>query len=209
MHSIDVKNITKESYQVTSNQFADNVAGLAPIASIEKFLKLMPSNASIIDIGCGSGRDAKLFTEMGASVLGIDFSKNLVDIAQQTAPLASFQLMDIEAMDFSASSFNGVWAACSLGHISKNTLPMVFNKIHAILKDEGIFYLTLKEGRGEVLEQDVRYEGNIKKFVAYYQAEELEEVLQTAQFKILDLALVEKNHSYQTHSVFRVFCQKA
>ena len=36
------KEITKESYQATAEEFARNVANLAPMASIEKFIKLLP-----------------------------------------------------------------------------------------------------------------------------------------------------------------------
>jgi SAM-dependent methyltransferase len=98
MQTANYKKITKESYQSTAEEFARNVDDLAPTGSIEKFIKLLPPKAKIIDIGCGSGRDAKLFTNMGATVLGIDFSSNLIDIAKRKAPLAEFQLNDIKLL---------------------------------------------------------------------------------------------------------------
>ena len=171
-------------------------------------ISLLPPNASILDLGCGSGRDAKLFTEFGASVLGIDFSSNLIDIAKKTAPLAEFQVMDIETMNLPIASFDGVWAACSLGHITKNLFPEVLKNIHAMLKENGYFYLALKKGSDELLVNDSRYEGDIKKFWAYYEEEELKDLLQQAQFKIIDFATIQKNHDYLTHDAFRVFCQK-
>ena len=208
MHTANYKNITQESYQATAQEFAHNVSDLAPMGSIEKFITLLPPKAKIIDIGCGSGRDAKLFTNMGASVLGIDFSSNLIDIAKRTAPLAEFQLMDIEMMDLPGASFDGAWAACSLGHVSKKILPEVIQKVHSLLKEKGYFYLTLKKGTGETLEHDVRYTGDIKKFCAFYEEEELKNILQKAQFKILDFNVIERKHSYLTHDALRVFCQK-
>ena len=53
------KEITKESYQATANEYTQNVVNLAPTGSIERFINFLPPNAKIIDIGCGSGRDAK------------------------------------------------------------------------------------------------------------------------------------------------------
>lgn len=208
MQTVDYKKITKESYQATAQEFARNVDELAPTGSIEKFIKLLPPKAKIIDIGCGSGRDAKLFTNMGATVLGIDFSSNLIDIAKRNAPLAEFQLMDIETMNLPAASFDGAWAACSLGHISKKILPDVIKKVYFLLKEKGYFYLALKMGAGEILEQDLRYDGDIKKFCAFYEEKELKSILQEAQFKILDFDVIEKKHDYQTHDALRVFCQK-
>ncbi|KTC66332.1 S-adenosyl-L-methionine-dependent methyltransferases (plasmid) [Legionella adelaidensis] len=208
MQTADYKKITKESYQATAQEFARNVDDLVPTGSIEKFIKLLPPKAKIIDIGCGSGRDAKLFTNMDAIVLGIDFSSNLIDIAKRNAPLAEFQLMDIETMNLPAASFDGAWAACSLGHISKKIFPDVIKRIHFLLKEKGYFYLTLKKGANEILEQDFRYDGDIKKFCAFYEEEELKNILQEAQFKILEFDIIEKQHAYQTHDALRVFCQK-
>jgi ubiquinone/menaquinone biosynthesis C-methylase UbiE len=202
------KEITRESYQATAQQFAQNVIDLAPIESIEKFIKLLPSKAKIIDLGCGSGRDAKIFTSMGADVLGVDYCSNLINIAKAHAPLANFKLMDIETMSFPASSFDGVWSACSLAHISKKMFPDVLKKINFILKENGYFYLALKKGSGEILERDSRYEGDFKKFWSFFEKDELNNFLQEAQFKILEFDTVEKSHTYQTHSAFRVFCQK-
>lgn len=202
------KEITKESYQATANEYTQNVVNLAPTGSIERFINFLPPNAKIIDIGCGSGRDAKIFHSKGLHVLGIDFCPNLIGIAKIHAPSVEFQLMDVEEMNFPASSFDGAWAACSLAHISKITFPEVLKKIHSILRENGYFYLTLKKGSGEVLENDGRYDGNVKKFWSYYEEQELKHFLQAAQFKILEFDTVEKTHPYQTHSAFRVFCQK-
>lgn len=202
------KEITKASYQLTAKEFAHKVANLAPMGSIDKFIKLLPSKAKMIDIGCGSGRDAKIFSSLGIDVLGIDFSANLIEIAKMHASLARFEVMDIETMNLPSSSFDGAWSACSLGHIAKNDILDVLKKIHLLLKDDGYFYLALKKGTGELLENDARYEGEIKKFWSFYETEELKNLLAAAQFKILDFDIVEKNHDYQTHSAFRVFCQK-
>lgn len=203
-----VKETTRESYQSTAAAFARNVAELAPTGSIEKFINFLPPKAKIIDIGCGSGRDAQLFSTMGAEVLGIDFSSNLIDIAQQYAPLAQFHVMDMERMNFPEASFDGAWAACSLGHLPKKSLPAVLKKIHSLLAEHGYLYLALKKGSGEVLENDTRYGIDVKKLWAYYEEDELKDRLQKAHFEILDFATVAINHHYQTHPAFRVFCRK-
>ena len=40
----------------------------------DKFLQHLPSNAYILDFGCGSGRDSKYFIEKGYKVKAIDGS---------------------------------------------------------------------------------------------------------------------------------------
>lgn len=202
------KEATKASYQATAKEFAQRVADLAPIGSIEKFIKLLPSKAKIIDIGCGSGRDAKIFTNAEIDVLGIDFCSNLIEIAEAYAPLANFQLMDIETINLPSATFDGAWAACSLGHIPKNKILNVLNKIHILLKEHGYFYLALKKGTGEILEKDLRYAGNHQKFWSFFEEDELKNYLENAGFKVLDFKMIEKEYDYQTHPAFRIFCQK-
>src|SRR4029077_5220623 len=116
---------TKASYEATAEEYTHNVQDLAPLESIGKMKKHLSQHAKLLDLGCGSGRDAKIFTEMGVDVTGIDFCSRLIEIATKKAPIAKFQLMDIEALSFPDCSFDGVWAAMSLGHIPKKILPAV------------------------------------------------------------------------------------
>ncbi len=200
--------ITQESYEATAQLFAEKVADLAPMESIKKFMGFLPDNPQILDVGCGSGRDAKIFAELGASVLGIDFSTQLLNIAKKHAPDAEFQFMDINALSFPEDCFDGVWAACSLGHISKEGFSAVLTKIHTIIKPKGCFYLALKKGSSQGLEVDGRYEGNFQKFWAYYEEKELKTLLKAAKFEIVMFDVVEKKQEYHTHDSLRVFCQK-
>lgn len=150
-----------------------------------------------------------IFTEKGLSVLGIDFCQNLVDIAKTHAPLAEFQLLDIETAIFTPASFDGVWAGCSLSHIPKKVLPDVLKNIYFTLKEDGYFYLTLKKGNGEILEKDLRYEGgDFVKFWSFFEEKELQEFVKSAKFKILECVTVHKEAKYQTHPCVRLFCQK-
>lgn len=201
------KEITRESYEATAEAFAVKVAQLAPINSIKKFVGLLPPKANIIDIGCGSGRDAKIFTDFGLEVIGIDFSASMLQYAQKHAPLAKFQVMDIESLSFPAASFDGAWAGCVFNHISKKKIPAVLSKLNLILKSNGYFYITVKKGVGEVLEKDTRY-GDFEKFWTYFEEGELKKMIEESGFAILELSTVEKQFSYQTHDVLRAFCQK-
>lgn len=202
------KTITKESYQATAQEYTHNVADLAPLVSINRFVTLLPPHAKILDIGCGSGRDAKIFTDKGIHVVGVDFCANLIEIAKVKAPLAEFHVMDMEEISFPHYSFDGAWASASLLHLSKQRIPAVFNTIHSILKEEGYFYLSLKNGEGERIEKDARYEGNFEKFWSFFEEKELKKMLENANFAILDLNCIEKQTAYQSHPFLLAFCQK-
>lgn len=131
----------------------------------------------------------------------------MIEIAKKQAPLAEFQVADIETITFPLSSFDGAWAGCIFSHTPKKILPQVLRNIHAALKLKGCFYLTVKKGIGEELQKDLRY-GNVEKFWSFFDQDEIVGYVETAQFKIIDCCTVEKKFAYQTHPSVRIFCQR-
>lgn len=166
----------------------------------------MPSGGSIIDIGCGSGRDVKKFSDKGFHLTGIDFSPNMIVIAKSNAPKATFQTIDIHSLNLE-ETFDAAWANASLLYIPKGHLPKVLEKIYSILNDNGLFYIKMKKGTHEGIEMDTRYE-NLPKFYSYFEEKELKEVLRKAGFDLLDVFTTGKESSYQTHPYIHAFCKK-
>lgn len=168
---------TLNSYNLTAEAYAQNVGSLHPVEAGKQFVQMLPSNGLVLDLGCGPGRDAKVFTEQGLRVMGIDFSTEMIALARQSAPIAHFEVMEMETLTFLSGMFDGVWASASLLHMPKNKFSLVLAQIHRVLKHRGIFYLSLKEGKGEGLEPDTRY-GGLEKFWSYFECEELTHLLQ-------------------------------
>lgn len=54
------------------------------------FLKKLIPKGLVVDLGCGSGVFAKAMTEQGFEVIGVDFSEDILHIARQQAPKATF-----------------------------------------------------------------------------------------------------------------------
>ena len=203
----DPKEITIESYNKTAEDYAARVEGLFPEEQAESFLSYLPGSSLILDLGCGSGRDAKNFTERGYKVIGIDLSEKLLAIASKNAPKADFRLMDITDLDFSDNYFNGVWAAGSLLHIPKKDIPDVTEGIYRILKPEGILYVSVKEGTGEVIKSDKIY-GGVEKFWSFFQEGKLESILETSGFTILESTTDKPDNSYATNPWMSILCRK-
>lgn len=204
-----IKKITTlNSYDVSSSQYEKNTADLHPKEEAHRFMKMLPFQAKIIDIGCGPGRDAKVFSDYGFNVIGIDFSSKMIEAAKQNAPLASFYVMDIENLVFPAASFDGAWANCALLHLSKRNIPSVLEKIHASLKPTGSFYLSAKKSSiGESFESDSRY-GELKKHWSFFESDELVNLLELANFQIVDIVVTDKNSDYHTHPMIKIFAKK-
>jgi ubiquinone/menaquinone biosynthesis C-methylase UbiE len=202
------KLVTLNSYDVSASAYARNTADLHPREDAKQFIRSLPSHAKIIDIGCGPGRDAEIFSAAGIEVVGIDFSPKMIEAAKQNSPESTFYVMDIEKISFPAESFDGAWASCALLHIPKKSISAVLDKIHLILKPEGSFYLSVKQSDvSESFEEDSRY-GGITKYWSFYEPNELTYLLLNSGFKVVDLKLEGKSVDYQTHQMIKIFAKK-
>ncbi|MFH1064957.1 MAG: class I SAM-dependent methyltransferase [Nanoarchaeota archaeon] len=177
--------VTIDSYNQTADDYAANVAGLFLKKDAKSFLSYLSQGSLILDHGCGSGRDAREFTERGYRVMGIDFSEKMIEISRKNAPKAEFRLMNIVEMDFPGNYFDGAWSIASLLHIPKADIPRAIGKVYGCLKAKGVWHMSVKEGEGEVIKPDARY-GGVEKFWSFFRKEELEFYLQNANFTVLN-----------------------
>lgn len=187
---------TIETYNLTAEDYSEKTLGINTKGQIRKFLSHIPVNSYLLDLGCGPGRDAKIFSDNGYIVTGIDLSDKLLRIAGKHAPKAEFLNMDMLNLSFPDSYFDGIWAMSSLIHLEKNQLPEALAQCQRVIKTGGAFYLCFKKGEGESLEPDQRY-GGLEKYYAYYQANELRNIINNTKFEILEFdgLMIEKNYA--------------
>lgn len=62
----------------------------------------------LLDCGCGAGRFARMATDCGANVAGIDAAKQLIEIAAERTPEGDFRVGDIEDLPWVDGSFDWV-----------------------------------------------------------------------------------------------------
>ena len=132
-----------------------------------KFLSYLPSGASILDFGCGSGRDTKYFLKRNYNVTAIDGSEEICKEASKYTGIKVKQMLFEELND--QNIYDGIWACASVLHLSREKLPNIFHKMHQALKTNGIIYTSFKYGTFEG-ERNGRYftdftEGMFEEFV--------------------------------------------
>ncbi|NTW13893.1 MAG: class I SAM-dependent methyltransferase [Candidatus Moranbacteria bacterium] len=109
------------------------------------FGMLGKENPFILEIGCGSGRDAEEILKRTDRYLGIDISETFVSIARERVPRGRFEVADVEAYDF-PQGIDVIVSFASLLHSDKQSVAAVLAKAHDALVPGGIFYISLKEG---------------------------------------------------------------
>src|SRR5438874_2426691 len=75
--SMDLKKITINSYNRSSKEYSKKVKDFFPKTQAKKFITLLPKKATILDAGCGDGRDAKIFSKK-FKVIGVDLSSEMI-----------------------------------------------------------------------------------------------------------------------------------
>src|ERR1700730_2933258 len=95
-------------YERHSAEYAASTASISMAAFANRFAALLPMNTSVLDVGCGSGRDLRVVSALGLSCTGLDLSPML---ASRAASYSSCRVIvgDMRALPFEDSSFGGVW----------------------------------------------------------------------------------------------------
>ena len=87
-------------------------------AWIDRFASLMPERGTVLDIGCGSGVPiARHLAGMGCTVTGVDAAPELVDVARENMPDATWIVSDMRRMKLDRQ-FDGILAWNSMFHLT-------------------------------------------------------------------------------------------
>lgn len=98
----------------------------------------------ILEIGAGTGRDSLFFQDQGFEVTCIDLSPAMVKLCKEKGLNAS--AMDMTRIDFPEQSFDAVYTMNSLLHLPKDEFAGVLQRINALLRTDGLFFLGMYGG---------------------------------------------------------------
>ena len=147
MNGCEAADATLAYYAANAEAFASSTVSVEFTAMQERFVELLEPGARVLDLGCGSGRDAKRFAEAGFAVDAVDGSPELCRIA------AEFTGLPVRCMRFeelsAVAEYDGIWACSSILHVPSVQLPALLAKMAAALKDGGVIYTSFKYGEGE------------------------------------------------------------
>jgi SAM-dependent methyltransferase len=138
---------TLQYYEDNAEAFISGTVNADMSDTRQRFLKLLPENALILDFGCGSGRDTKAFLEHGYRVDAVDGSAELCRQASDYTGICVRQML-FQELDIS-NYYDGVWACASILHLSKIEISDVLKRISNALKPGGILYTSFKYGTFE------------------------------------------------------------
>jgi SAM-dependent methyltransferase len=103
---------------------------------------------TILDFGCGPGRDLKAFAERGHVAIGLEGAAHFAAMARAHSGCEVWQ-QDFLKLDLPDRHFDGVFANAALFHVPAQELPRVLLELHASLKPRGVLFSSNPRGRDE------------------------------------------------------------
>jgi len=138
---------TLNYYNENAEEFTASTINVDFTSVQDKFLNKLSSSSSILDFGCGAGRDTKYFLEKGYMVEAIDGSEELCKLASEYTGIEVKRMLFQELHD--VEKYDGIWACSSILHLPYEELVEVMKKMKVALKDTGIIYTSFKYGSFE------------------------------------------------------------
>lgn len=103
---------------------------------------------TILDLGCGPGRDLKVFTALGHVAVGLDGAERFAEMARAYSGCEVW-CQDFLALDLPEQYFDGIFANASLFHIPSRELPRVLLELRAALLPGGVLFSSNPRGQNE------------------------------------------------------------
>jgi ubiquinone/menaquinone biosynthesis C-methylase UbiE len=130
---------------------------------IDNFISIFPKKSTILDIGCGNGRNMK---NTNYDFYGIDNCKKFIELAKEVSP--NVYLSDMTKLPFSDNFFDAIISIASFHHLSNNERRMeCLKEMKRVLKPKGQILLSIwsiNQSHNKKLNNKFEYGDNIVPF---------------------------------------------
>ncbi len=157
-----------------------NAIGMSPLYA--RFEPLLSPGSTILDLGCGGGRDARHFAGLGHQVIAMDPCPELLAEAERSTPSElrhriRYMVGSAPSLPLPDSSCSAIWACASLLHLPRHAMPSALVECSRILRQSGVFSVSVKQGSGEGLDGE--------RWFTYWDMSDLTSLIEGADFTIL------------------------
>ena len=102
--------------------------------------------ASILDAGCGPGLNSALFAGRKLSVTGIDYSEEMIKLAEKNCPEGDFIHVRFEEFE-TDNKFDGICLSFVIVHMENEKAESLINRVSSLIKNGGRVYISFMTGK--------------------------------------------------------------
>jgi cyclopropane fatty-acyl-phospholipid synthase-like methyltransferase len=118
---------------------------------LDRFLELLPTGATVLDIGCGMGEPiARYLIDSGVRLTGVDASPTMIRLCEQRFPGAAWILGDMRRLAL-GRRFDGLVAWDSFFHLAPADQRAMFERFASHANDRAALLFTSGDAAGEVI----------------------------------------------------------
>jgi SAM-dependent methyltransferase len=145
----------EDFYQRHHRDYHEKTFHVDPSSFLKPLVRHLKPGDTVLDVGCGSGRDLLWLQKNGYIAAGFERSKGLAALARKYAACEIIE-SDFETFDFSKRRFDAILLSGALIHIPHGRFDSVFRHILKGLVNQGKVLISLKEGNGSSVGKEGR-----------------------------------------------------
>ncbi len=138
---------TRRAYERSAERYHDRFSTYEPYRQkILEFIDRVRPGGTVLDLGCGSGANARLMTDAGLRVKGYDYSEAMLELARRVCPAGVFELGDLRELP-ETGTFDAVLASFCIVHLLDGEAAAFLARLPTLMKPGGLLHVSFMEGR--------------------------------------------------------------
>ena len=162
-----------------------------PSPFAEYVVNKLSNQQTILEVGCGNGRDAKFLASQGHLVTGLDRSGEAIELCKKLYSVESLEFFFGTITDIAKinkKKYSLIYSRFVIHAMSLNEEIKTLNMSHKLLNKDGQFFIECRSindplsRKGDILSNTERIEGHYRRFIIL---EEFKQRLVQVGFKII------------------------
>ncbi len=211
----DKMDITVENYDNIVKEYMEyyelkDMKELQFQREIDYITSNIKEGSNILDVGTAIGTYSKFLTEQvnkKFNVIGIDASKNMIEVAKKKAPKAEFQVMDVRKLNCEMDSFEAIICFAVVHHIDDKTCTEVLDKFDDMLKIGGLIAINTHELMENQAKESMEIEPLDPKRSSYFNRYTKDFFMNYFHKKNYEVLKIYDNPMFDAETVGETFCK--
>ena len=174
--------LVKHGYDEIGGRYASDRDRWPSKRYLGRFSRKLPRGANVLDLGCGTGVPIdRYLIGKGHKIVGLDISGNQVALARRNNPAAKYEAKDIQELQDSEYSVDGVVSIYAIFHTPRETHQGLFQKLRSFLPKGGVILVSMGASEWERSEKD--FYGTTM-FWSHFGPEKNRSLIEACRFKV-------------------------